>query len=315
MTTQPPREMSGLPPLDIIDLRVLVALANEQHFARAAFSCHLSQPALSARIRRMEQALGTPLVQRGHRFLGFTQAGERILARARRVLADLDGLRQDVTGGQDLAGRLRLASIPSATPLAGQIAAVLAKQHPAIETTCASLTSRRIEAGLHDFTVDAGITYLNNEPLTNVDTLALMPERYCIVSALDHTGLPPDMPMEWRDAAACQLALLTSDMQNRRILDRAFQDVNAQPNVVFESNSFLSILGHLKTTGVGVAAILPDLIVRQFDTRGLHVHALAAMSVEPVIGLVAPKRDLHLPLTSALWRTAAAFATGIDNGG
>jgi len=308
--------MSALPPIDVFDLRVLVSLAAEHHFARAAQACNLSQPALSARIRRMEQALGTPLVKRGHRFLGFTEAGERVLARARRVLADLDGLAQDVTGGAELAGRLRLGAIPSAAPLAGRLAAALGARHPLLETVCTNLSSRRIEMGLNDFSVDAGLTYLNNEPLTHVDTLPLMPERYSLVSGTPFPDDAPDNeawqggapPVGWAQAARWPLALLTPDMQNRRILDRAFAEADARPQVVFESTSFLSILGRLRPPDAEIVAILPALIVEQLDTRALHVRPLAPMKVQPVIGLVAPKRELHLPSTSALWRIAAEIA-------
>ncbi|WP_349359998.1 LysR family transcriptional regulator [Stappia sp.] len=305
--------MSALPPIDVSDLRVLVSLAAEHHFARAAQACNLSQPALSARIRRMEQALGTPLVKRGHRFLGFTEAGERVLARARRVLADLDGLAQDVTGGAELAGRLRLAAIPSAAPLAGRLAAALGARHPLLETVCTNLSSRRIEMGLNDFSVDAGLTYLNNEPLAHVDTLPLMPERYALVSGTpfsDDATQDGGGPIGWAQAARWPLALLTPDMQNRRILDRAFAEADARPQVVFESTSFLSILGRLRPPDTPIVAILPALIVEQLDTRGLHVRPLAPMKVQPVIGLVAPKRELHLPSTSALWRVAAEIAEG-----
>lgn len=304
--------MSALPPIDVADLRVLVSLASERHFARAAQACNLSQPALSTRIRRMEEALGTPLVQRGQRFLGFTEAGERVLARARRVLADLDGLRQDVTGGADLSGRLRIGVIPSATPLAGRLTAALAQDHPNVEVVCTSLSSRMIEAGLLDFSLDAGITYLNNEPLHNVDTLPLQPESYCLVGSRDLLG-KSEAPASWKQAADWPLALLTSDMQNRRILDKAFADAGATPQVVFEANSFLSIFGRAGRTTSPVVAILPRMIVDELKTDALGIRELEAMRVPPVIGLVAPRRNLQLPLTSALWRVCLAAPQSVDN--
>ncbi|SDT97728.1 LysR family transcriptional regulator [Stappia sp. ES.058] len=304
--------MSSLPPIDVADLRVLVSLATERHFARAAQACNMSQPALSTRIRRMEEALETPLVQRGQRFLGFTEAGERVLTRARRVLADLDGLRQDVTGGGALSGRLRIGVIPSATPLAGRLAATLAREHPGVDIVCTSLSSRMIEAGLLDYSIDAGITYLNNEPLHNVDTLALQLESYCLVGSRDLLG-ETATPSSWRQAADWPLALLTPDMQNRRILDKAFSDAGATPQVVFEANSFLSIFGRAGRATSPVVAILPRMIVDELKTDALGVRELEAMRVQPVIGLVAPRRNLQLPLTSALWRACLQAPQSIDN--
>ena len=65
----------------------LVALAREKHFARAAKACNVSQPTLSGAIRQLEEEIGVPLVERGHRFTGLTAEGETILAHAKRILA------------------------------------------------------------------------------------------------------------------------------------------------------------------------------------------------------------------------------------
>ncbi len=54
----------------------LVALAREQHFGRAAEACHVTQPTLSAAIRQLEEELGAPIIERGHRYLGLTRAGQ-----------------------------------------------------------------------------------------------------------------------------------------------------------------------------------------------------------------------------------------------
>ena len=72
-------------------LAYLAALAREGHFGRAAASCHVSQPTLSAGIRRLEAEFGVSLVQRGQRFEGLTPEGERVLVWAHQILADVDG--------------------------------------------------------------------------------------------------------------------------------------------------------------------------------------------------------------------------------
>jgi DNA-binding transcriptional LysR family regulator len=95
----------------------LVAVARERHFARAADACHVSQPTLSAGLRKLEEELGMPLVIRGHRFLGLTPEGERVLSWAKQIIADYDSLRQDLASSDDaLYGTLRLASIPATLP-------------------------------------------------------------------------------------------------------------------------------------------------------------------------------------------------------
>lgn len=79
------------------NLRYLVALSAERHFARAAAACQVTQPTLSAGIKSLEEELGVLIVQRGQRFEGFTAEGEQILTWARRILADVDSLHEEVS--------------------------------------------------------------------------------------------------------------------------------------------------------------------------------------------------------------------------
>ncbi|HTB65860.1 MAG TPA: LysR family transcriptional regulator [Steroidobacteraceae bacterium] len=90
-------------------LDYLVALARERHFARAAATCNVTQPTLSAGIKQLEESLGVLIVERRQRFVGFTPEGERVLAWAQRVLADYSGLTQELSELQGgLAGQLRI---------------------------------------------------------------------------------------------------------------------------------------------------------------------------------------------------------------
>ena len=75
----------------IRQLIYLTALAREKHFGRAAASCNVSQPTLSAAIQQLEADLGVPIVERGQRFKGLTAEGQRVLEWGHRILADLRG--------------------------------------------------------------------------------------------------------------------------------------------------------------------------------------------------------------------------------
>src|SRR5690606_17314691 len=98
----------------IRQLAYLVTLARERHFGRAAEACNVSQPALSGAIRSIERELGMSIVRRGRRFEGFTPHGEQVLAWARRVVADCEGLRQAATEDDEgPSGVLRLGAIPT----------------------------------------------------------------------------------------------------------------------------------------------------------------------------------------------------------
>src|SRR5688500_13084655 len=102
----------------IRQLQYLTALARERHFARAAAVCHVTQPTLSAGIKQIDETLSVLVVERGHRFVGFTDEGERVLAWAQRVVADYEGLTQELGGLREgLTGQLKIGVIPVALPL------------------------------------------------------------------------------------------------------------------------------------------------------------------------------------------------------
>src|SRR3954470_19455082 len=87
--------------MDLRQLQYFAALAEHRHFTRAAESIHVAQPALSQQIRRLEDELGVPLVDRTTRRVALTDAGEVLVGRARRVLAEVDAARAEMA---DLAG-------------------------------------------------------------------------------------------------------------------------------------------------------------------------------------------------------------------
>src|SRR5688572_30862088 len=95
-------------------LDFILALARERHFGRAAESCGVTQPTLSAGIKQLEAMLGVLLVQRGSRFIGFTAEGERTLDWARRIVGDSRAMREEINAlRHGLSGQLRIAAIPT----------------------------------------------------------------------------------------------------------------------------------------------------------------------------------------------------------
>src|SRR5260370_26252080 len=94
-------------------LEYLVALAREKHFGRAADACHVSQPTLSAAIRLLEDDLGAPIVERGHRYVGLTLQVQVALAHPHRILAEVENLRRERAAlDKGLPDRLRIGAIP-----------------------------------------------------------------------------------------------------------------------------------------------------------------------------------------------------------
>src|ERR1700723_3126098 len=152
-------------------LEFILALAREQHFGRAAEACNVSQPTLSAGIKYLEDTFGVLLVQRGSRFRGFTPEGERVLEWARRIVGDSRAMRQDIDAlKRGLVGHVKIAAIPPALGLTAMLTTPYRAKHPDVRFSIVSKTSIDILRLLDNLEVDAGLTYLDNEPVGRVNT-------------------------------------------------------------------------------------------------------------------------------------------------
>jgi DNA-binding transcriptional LysR family regulator len=297
-------------------LTYLAALARERHFSRAADACHVSQPTLSAGIRRLEQQLGVPLVQRAHHFQGLTPEGERMLEWAHRILADVDGMSRDLVAMREgLSGRLRLGAIPTALLTVSLLTSPLRRQHPAITLAVSSLSSREIERGLHESQLDAGLTYLDNEPLRGVRTLTLYRERYLFLARAPGPYAELES-IPWREAAEVPLCLLSTDMQNRRIIDRTFREAGAAPQPVMETNSIMTLYTHVREQQM--YTVMAHSWLHRFGVPpAMRAIPLTEPDASQAIGLVWLDRDPEPLLTRALIATAreTPLVELIDEGG
>jgi DNA-binding transcriptional LysR family regulator len=277
----------------------LAALARERHFGRAAEVCHVSQATLSEAIRRLEAELGVPLVERGHRFRGLTPEGERALAWAHGILADADGMRADLAAMRDgIGGRLRLGAIPTSLPVVSRLTGPLRERHPALHVAIRSLSSREIERGLHEGELDAGLTYLENEPLRGVRHQPLYAERYLFVSPRE-SRWAAGASVRWRDAATAPLCLLAPDMQNRRIVDALFARAGASPEPAVETNSISTL--HAQVRDGGLCAVMADTWLHGFGMpAGMAAVPLVEPSARQAVGLVWRDRDPEPALVRAL---------------
>jgi DNA-binding transcriptional LysR family regulator len=196
-------------------LDYLVALARERHFARAAAACNVTQPTLSAGIKQLEESLSVLIVERRQRFVGFTPEGERVLAWAQRVLADYGGLTQELSELREgLAGQLRIGAIPVSLPVLALLTTPFGAIHSKTRFQIISQTSSELQRELDDFTIDVGLTYLDNEPLSRVRTVPLYRERYVLITH-EASGFSGLKSISWAKAAALPLCLLIPAMQSR----------------------------------------------------------------------------------------------------
>ena len=292
-------------------LEYLVALAQERHFARAAERCEISQPALSLAVKQLESELGVAIVERGNRFRSFTREGEIVLTWARRVLADEETLKQELRlCSSSLSGQLRLGVIPSATATCSRLTTAFARENPDVSISDLEMTSTDIVRAVAAFELDAGITYIDNEPLEHVRVHSIDREQYVLVSPAD-SPVAGQSEVTWTDAAALPLCLLHRDMQNRRIIESIFQSVGARPNVHVETNSMMSKYCYLRS-GFWSSVMPRSFVEWLAPPPGLHVARLIEPSVAKSVGLIIADRHPVPPVVSALWKHFVRESPAVD---
>lgn len=288
-------------------LDYLVALARERHFARAAAACNVTQPTLSAGIKQLEESLGVLIVERRQRFVGFTPAGERVLAWAQRALADYSGLAQELSELREgLAGQIHIGAIPVSLPTLALVTAPFALLHPDTRFQVISQTSMEIQRGLDEFTIDIGVTYLDNDPLQRVRSAALYRERYVLVTQ-DTSPFAALKAVSWSQAATLPLCLLTPSMQNRRIIDAQFRAASAEVTATIETNSLVTLWSHIRF-GHWSTVVPQTFLLLLGQREGLVAIPLIEPEAFHTLGFVASSREPLNPIARAL----LSFVVGRD---
>lgn len=288
-------------------LEFILALAREEHFGRAAEACGVTQPTLSAGVKQLEDQMGVLLVNRGSRFQSFTPEGQRILEWARRIVGDSRTMRDEMNSlKHGLSGRLRLAAIPTALAMVAALTTPYREKHPNVQFTIYSRTSIEVLDLLDNLEIDAGITYVENEPLGRVSMVPLYREHYRLLTSAD-APLGNRDTVTWAEVAQVPLCLLTPDMQNRRIIDRLLKGAGGESRPTLESDSMILLYSHVRTGRW--ASVMPAKIA---DTLGLTDTIRAIPITQPkavqTIGLVVPQREPMTPITAALVAEARRLA-------
>jgi DNA-binding transcriptional LysR family regulator len=297
----------------VIDkLDFILALAREKHFGHAAEACGVTQPTLSAGIKQLEEQMGVLLVNRGSRFQGFTPEGERVLEWARRIVGDTRAMHEEINAlRHGLNGRLRIAAIPTALAMIASLTTPYRERHPNVQFTIYSRTSLEILDLLDNLEIDAGITYVENEPLGRVQMVPLYQEHYQLLTSAG-APLGDRDSVTWAEVAQVPLCLLTPDMQNRRIIDRLLKSAGGESRPTLESDSMILLFSHVRTGRW--ASVMPAKLA---ETLGLTetIRAIPITQPEAVqtIGLVVAKREPTTPLVAALVEEAKHLAPTLSD--
>ena len=291
-------------------LEYFVALARERHFARAASACHVSQPALSEAIRKLEHELKVPLVRRGQKFEGLTPEGERLVHWARRILADCDALKLEVTALQTgLVGELRLGVVPAAATTVALLTEPFCAAHPLVRIQLeTNLRSAGIVERIRRFELDAGILYPDRQDTAELLVTPLYQEHQVLVGGSELLIGKSDT-ISWSDALQLPLCLLTEGMRGRRLIDDALatQDLAVTPQL--ETDSVATLFAHVGTGRW--ASIVPHTWIRTLGVpAGASVLRLHNPSVTALMALVTIAADPGSVVTRALVQTARDAGIG-----
>jgi DNA-binding transcriptional LysR family regulator len=284
--------------MELRQLRYLVALADERHFTRAAAREHIAQPALSQQIRRLEAEVGLTLVERTTRKVALTEAGELLVHRARRILAELEdaqaelGMLAGVKGG-----RLALGALHTMGPVdLSLLLSSFHRNHPAVELTVREQSSEELAEMLRDDEIDLAFLSVTERiqshglelyHLVSEELLAVLPTQHPLAArqSLDLSELAGDPFISFRTGSRL-----------RELLDSAAAASGFQPRIALESNESRRIRS-LVSGGLGVA-ILP-----RSDAVGAGAPVAVVRLAEPAltrdVTLASRAKRRHSPAAQA----------------
>lgn len=282
--------------MNLRDLQYLVALAETRHFGRAAERCHVSQPTLSAQLRKLEEFLGVTLIERRPRRVGLTPAGEAVVERARRMLRDAEDIRALARASQDpLGGQLKLGLIPTLGPyLLPRVAPRITRALPKLqlmlhEFQTAPLVERVVQGEL-----DVAILALPADTRGLV-TRSLFAEAF-LVAMPEHHRLTARKRVKIGDLAGEKLLLLE---EGHCLRDQALEvcERAGTGEQSFRATS-LETLRQMVAAGLGIT-LLPRLAAEGpfASARGLTVRPFSPP---------APSRDI-----GAAWRRSTSRGAAV----
>jgi DNA-binding transcriptional LysR family regulator len=249
--------------MDLRQLRYLVALAEERHFTRAAEREHIAQPALSQQIRKLEEEVGVALVERTTRRVSITEAGELLVARARRILSECDAAHAELEALRGiLTGHVSVGAMHTMGPVDVSLAlAIFHQRHPGVELTVLEQSSEELAEMLRDDVLD--LAYLSVTERIESHGLGLhqlVSEELVVILPRSHP-LAKRSGVRMRELAGEQFISYREGSRLRELLNRAAREAEFDPQVMLESNESRRIR-RLVARGMGVA-ILP-----RSDTEG-----------------------------------------------
>lgn len=285
--------------IELGDVRAFVAVAERGSFHAAAVELHLSQPALSRRIAKLETALGVSLVARTTRSVALTRVGRDFLSKARALL---DGFDESLLGIAELAQKVRgevtIACVPSAVRYF--LPQVLLAYHASYPGIVLRVIDEGADAALDSVVsgeADFGINYVGaQEP--NLDFIPILKEPFVVACRIDH-ALAAKKKVTWAELEQYDYLTVAKASGNRFLLDLALADTPRRPRAFCEVRHVMSVVS-LVEAGLGIAAV-PQLAM----PPGPHPVLTSVKLVQPLVtrtlGLVQRRGQVLSPAAQQLY--------------
>jgi LysR family transcriptional activator of glutamate synthase operon len=303
--------------MELRQLRYLVALSEERHFTRAAAREHIAQPALSQQIRRLEDEVGVPLVDRTTRQVAITHAGQLLVARAKRILSEVEAADAELQRIRGIeGGRVVVGTMHTMGPVdVSLILAIFHQRHPAVELTVREQSSEELAEMLREDELDlAFLSVTERVESHGLGLHQLVSEELVVVLPREHP-LAKRRKVRMAELEREEFISYRPGARLRELLVAAGAQAGFEPRIKLESNESERIR-RLVARGMGVA-ILPqsDAVVPGTE---LAVSALTEPSVSRDITLAWRQQRRHPPAVAeflALARETFGDQTASATGG
>jgi DNA-binding transcriptional LysR family regulator len=269
---------------DLNDLLAFRAVAQLNNFRRAAESVHLSQPAFSRRIDKLEHALGVRLLERTTRRVELTAVGRDFERRVRHLLDELDNTLLGIRGvAATRMGEVTVACVPSTVNYyLSQVIGRYHRQAPKVRVKVLDAGANEVLAAVARGEADFGINFMGAQE-GDLDFTPLIEERFVAACRRDHP-LAKMRRVTWSQLSEYDYIAVSRTSGNRLLLDQALAGVPGLPQAIYETQHVTTTLG-LVEAGLGVAAV-PSMAMPGADHPLLVKVPLVAPIVTRKIGLI-----------------------------
>ncbi len=290
--------MRKFPNFDLADLRAFVAVSELGRFGAAAQTLHISQPALSRRIEKLESALGVRLFDRTTRRVQLTAIGRSFARKATDLLDELEGTLLGITEvASSRQGEITLACLISIAPsVLPQIVRRYSERFPAVRVRIIDADANNVLEAVASGEAEFGVDVLGTrEP--NIDFRPLRKERFFAVLQRGDP-LATRKAVKWSELGGERLMTIDKTNVSRLLIDQAVVSATRRPHWMFEARLSSTLIG-LAEAGLGVA-IVPELSAPHAHPKLIAV-PIVAPSIRRHVGLISRRGHRMAPNAQHLY--------------